>query len=112
MRPLIAGHWKMNGMARQRGETEAIAALAKAAPLFAEVLICPPAKLIARAVQTAAGSGRRAGRWSKPEGRRFRINFQRCPGNHLTTMGPHCLAGGPSHRRRLAKVPVLQHQEA
>jgi triosephosphate isomerase len=55
MRPLIAGNWKMNGMARQLGEIEAIAALVKAAPPFADVLICPPATLIARAVQTAAG---------------------------------------------------------
>jgi len=55
MRPLIAGNWKMNGMARQLGEIEAIAALVKAAPPFADVLICPPATLIARAVQAAAG---------------------------------------------------------
>ncbi len=29
MRPLIAGNWKMNGMARQLGEIEVIAALVK-----------------------------------------------------------------------------------
>lgn len=32
-------------MARQLGEIEAIAALVKAAPPFADVLICPPALL-------------------------------------------------------------------
>ena len=42
MRPLIAGNWKMNGMAQQLGKIEAIAALVKAAPPFADVLICPP----------------------------------------------------------------------
>jgi triosephosphate isomerase len=44
MRKLIAGNWKMHGMAPQLGEIEA-----------ADVLICLPATLIAFAVQTAAG---------------------------------------------------------
>ena len=55
MRPLIAGNWKMHGLAQQLGEIAAIAASVKAAPPLSEVLICPPATLIARAVQTAAG---------------------------------------------------------
>lgn len=55
MRPLIAGNWKMNGLAPQLGEIEAIAASAKATPPLADILICRPATLIARAAQTAAG---------------------------------------------------------
>jgi triosephosphate isomerase (TIM) len=55
MRPLIAGNWKMNGLAQQLGEIRAIVASVKAMPPFADILICPPATLIARAVQTAAG---------------------------------------------------------
>lgn len=55
MRPLIAGNWKMNGLAAQLGEIETIAASAKATPPLADILICPPATLIARAAQTAAG---------------------------------------------------------
>ena len=55
MRPLIAGNWKMHGLAPQLGEIEAIAASVKAAPPFADILICLPATLIARAVQTAGG---------------------------------------------------------
>jgi len=55
MRPLIAGNWKMHGLAPQLGEIEAIAASVRAAPPFADILICLPATLIARAVQTAAG---------------------------------------------------------
>jgi triosephosphate isomerase len=55
MRPLIAGNWKMHGLAPQLGEIEAIAASVKATPPFADVLICLPATLIARAVQTVAG---------------------------------------------------------
>jgi triosephosphate isomerase len=55
MRPLIAGNWKMHGMAPQLSEIEAVAASVKAAPPFADLLICLPATLIAQAVQTAAG---------------------------------------------------------
>jgi triosephosphate isomerase len=55
MRPLIAGNWKMHGLAPQLGEIEAIAASAEGVPPFADILICLPATLIARAVQTAAG---------------------------------------------------------
>jgi triosephosphate isomerase len=55
MRALIAGNWKMNGMAPQLGEIEAIAASVKAVPPFADILICLPATLVAEAVQTAGG---------------------------------------------------------
>jgi triosephosphate isomerase (TIM) len=55
MRPLIAGNWKMNGLARQLGEIEAIAISVKASPPLADILICPPTTLIERAVRTAAG---------------------------------------------------------
>jgi triosephosphate isomerase len=55
MRPLIAGNWKMHGLAPQLGEIEAIAASVKASPPFSDILICPPSTLIARAVQTAGG---------------------------------------------------------
>ena len=55
MRPLIAGNWKMYGMAAQLGEIETVAASVNATPPSADVLICLPATLIARAVQTAAG---------------------------------------------------------
>jgi triosephosphate isomerase len=55
MRPLIAGNWKMHGMAPELGEIEAIAASVKATPPFANILICLPATLIARAVQIAHG---------------------------------------------------------
>ena len=55
MRPLIAGNWKMHGLAAQLGEIDAIAASARASPPFADILICLPATLIARAVQTADG---------------------------------------------------------
>lgn len=55
MRPLIAGNWKMHGLAQQLREIEVIAASVRATPPSADVLICPPATLLARAVLTAAG---------------------------------------------------------
>jgi triosephosphate isomerase len=55
MRPLIAGNWKMHGMAPQLAEIAAIAASVKAAPPFGDILICLPATLIARAAEAAAG---------------------------------------------------------
>ena len=55
VRPLIAGNWKMNGLSSQLGEIEAIAASVAATRPIAEILICTPATLIARAVQSAAG---------------------------------------------------------
>jgi triosephosphate isomerase len=53
MRQLIAGNWKMNGLGSSLAEIESLRkALAEdAAP--ADVLICPPASLIARAAATA-----------------------------------------------------------
>ena len=55
MRSLIAGNWKMNGLSAQLDVIERIAASAIATPSPADVLICPPATLIGRAVHTAAG---------------------------------------------------------
>jgi triosephosphate isomerase len=54
VRPLIAGNWKMHGLA---AEAQALArgVAAGAAGLKAEVLICPPATLIAPLTQACAG---------------------------------------------------------
>ena len=55
MRQLIAGNWKMNGLSAQLDVIERIRASVAAAPPCADVLICPPATLIGRAMQAAAG---------------------------------------------------------
>lgn len=57
VRPLIAGNWKMNGLRASVAELEAVIADLAARPAAADVAICPPATLIARFAQTAAGSG-------------------------------------------------------
>jgi triosephosphate isomerase (TIM) len=56
-RPLIAGNWKMNGLAASFGEIEKI--IAGAAPLrpHVDLLVCPPATLIARFAAAADAAG-------------------------------------------------------
>ena len=55
MRPLIVGNWKMNGLAAQLVEIEAVSVSVQATQPDADILICAPATLIARAALTAAG---------------------------------------------------------
>jgi triosephosphate isomerase len=55
MRPLIAGNWKMHGTSLQLCEIGAIAAAVHSMQPAADILICPPATLIERASQVAAG---------------------------------------------------------
>jgi triosephosphate isomerase len=54
MRQLIAGNWKMNGLAASLGEIAVLARELGSPPC--DVLICPPATLVARAAITAAGT--------------------------------------------------------
>ncbi len=56
MRHLIAGNWKMNGLAASLSEARAVAEGAKAADGKADVMICPPATLIERMRQATQGS--------------------------------------------------------
>ena len=55
MRQLIAGNWKMNGLAASLGEIEALARALKAKPPRCDVLVCPPATLVARAAALQFG---------------------------------------------------------
>lgn len=55
MRQLIAGNWKMHGTSVSLAEVDEVARWAAEHGPPAEVLICPPATLIARAVEAAAG---------------------------------------------------------
>jgi len=64
LRPLIAANWKMNGL-KAEGTALAAAVAAKAAAggtaLAADILICPPATLVALVGETLAGSPVRLG---------------------------------------------------
>jgi len=56
IRPLAAGNWKMNGCIASLAELTAIASAVKTGEAGrAEALICPPATLVAAAVQAAGG---------------------------------------------------------
>ena len=56
IRPLIAGNWKMNGLKSSLGEFEAMLAGAGALAGKADLLVCPPATLIAAFADKARGS--------------------------------------------------------
>jgi len=53
MRQLIAGNWKMNGLLPALREVDELARALRARPPQCDVLICPPATLLARAVERA-----------------------------------------------------------
>ena len=55
MRHLIAGNWKMNGIAASLAEIEKVCGLVAAENPNADILICPPATLVAQAASQAKG---------------------------------------------------------
>jgi triosephosphate isomerase len=56
IRPLIAGNWKMNGLKSSLAEFEAMLAGASGVAAKADLLVCPPATLIADFAERARGS--------------------------------------------------------
>ena len=56
IRPLIAGNWKMNGLRSSMAEFEAMLAGASKVAAKADLLVCPPATLIAAFAGKLAGS--------------------------------------------------------
>jgi triosephosphate isomerase len=55
-RPLIAGNWKMNGLKASMAEFEAMVAGAGSVGTKADLLVCPPATLLAALAGKARGS--------------------------------------------------------
>lgn len=55
-RPLVAGNWKMNGLRSAVGELEKVIASARQRPPSADLMICPPATLLAEFAVNAKGS--------------------------------------------------------
>ncbi len=55
-RPLVAGNWKMHGLKSATGELKKIVAGARSLPTV-ELMVCPPATLIAEFAAVADGSG-------------------------------------------------------
>ncbi|HLH95711.1 MAG TPA: triose-phosphate isomerase [Xanthobacteraceae bacterium] len=56
-RPLIAGNWKMNGLQKSGGELLKIIAGSRDLLLKTDILVCPPATLIADFAVLARGTG-------------------------------------------------------
>ena len=57
IKPLVAGNWKMNGLAASLGELKALKEhLAKAPVPEADIMVCPPATLLAQARYVLTGS--------------------------------------------------------
>jgi triosephosphate isomerase len=57
LRPLVAGNWKMYGLSASAGELAAVIAGSAAIGGKVELMICPPATLIAGFAAAARGSG-------------------------------------------------------
>jgi triosephosphate isomerase len=55
-RAMIAGNWKMNGVTASEAELATLIANLSAQPTVAEIVVCPPATLIARFAARAAGT--------------------------------------------------------
>ena len=57
IRPLVAGNWKMNGLAASLGEARRVRdRLGEGGFAAADAMLCPPATLIAQLAREAAGS--------------------------------------------------------
>jgi triosephosphate isomerase len=56
LRPLVAGNWKMNGLAVSEGELTKIVNGAAALAALADLMVCPPATLIPSFAAAARGS--------------------------------------------------------
>ena len=72
IRPLVAGNWKMNGLRAALSEARSIAEAVDAKAPNVDVMLCPPATLVAAMVETAAG--------------RFAVGGQDC---HAAATGAH-----------------------
>jgi len=55
-RPLVAGNWKMNGLSASAAELDKMVAGAEALASKTDLMVCPPATLVARFAASARGS--------------------------------------------------------
>jgi triosephosphate isomerase len=87
--PLVAGNWKMNGLAASEAELARIISGSKDLAGKAELMVCPPATLVAAFAGAARGS-------------RVLIGAQDChaepSGAHTGDIAAEMLADGPKRR--------------
>jgi triosephosphate isomerase len=67
MRPLVAGNWKMNGLAAGLSELVSLKAALAANPPACEVLVCPPFTLVAQAAWAVKGAFALGGQDCSPQ---------------------------------------------
>ena len=60
-RPLVAGNWKMNGLSGSESELARIIQGAQDLAALVELMVCPPATLLARFAAAAQGTALRIG---------------------------------------------------
>ena len=113
IRPLIAGNWKMNGLKSALAEFEAMLAGAPEVAARADLLVCPPATLIAGFAERARGT--------KAIGVGAQDCHPKASGAHtgdlsaemLADAGAHAIIVGHSERRAdHGESDVLVHQKA
>ena len=113
IRPLIAGNWKMNGLKSAMAEFEAMLAGAPEVAARADLLVCPPATLIAGFAERARGT--------KAIGVGAQDCHPKASGAHtgdlsaemLADAGAHAIIVGHSERRAdHGESDVLVHQKA
>jgi triosephosphate isomerase (TIM) len=97
IRPLVAGNWKMNGLRSSIGEFEAMLAGATSVIARADLLVCPPATLVAAFAEKAKGA------------RAFAVGAQDChpkpSGAHTGDISAEMLADAG------AKAIIVGHSE-
>jgi triosephosphate isomerase len=112
IRPLIAGNWKMNGLRSSLVEFEAMLAGASDLAAKADLLVCPPATLIASFAERARGSKIAVGGQDchpKPSG----ANTGDISAEMLADAGARAIIVGHSERRAdHGETDVLVRQKA
>src|SRR3984893_14787256 len=112
IRPLIAGNWKMNGLRSAMGEFDAMLAGTPDVAAKADLLVCPPATLIAAFAERARGS-------------KLAVGAQDChpkpSGGHTRDLSPEMLrdagasriiVGHPERRADHGETDALVRQKA
>jgi triosephosphate isomerase (TIM) len=113
IRPLIAGNWKMNGLKSSLGEFEAMLAGASEVAAKADLLVCPPATLIAEFAKKARGSKSLAVGAQDCHTKAFGAHTGDISAEMLADAGAHAVIVGHSERRAdHGETDVLVRQKA
>src|ERR1700748_2433984 len=111
IRPLIAGNWKMNGLKAAMSEFEAMLAGAAEVAAKADLLVCPPATLLATFAEKSRGGVAVAAQDCHPK--RSGAHTGDIPAEMLADAGASAIIVGHSERRAdHGETDALVHQKA